>query len=355
MITINTLSKKPYIIAEIGVNHFDIAKIKKISPFDAAKLMIENAKKGGADAVKFQSYKAETLASINSPAYWDTNEEPITSQYELFKKFDKFGCDDYKKLAKICQELNIDFLSTPFDFESVDYLTNLVNFFKVASADITNYPLLEKIAGKSKTIFLSTGASTIKEINDAIDIIKNINSNLEIILMHCVLSYPTKNYDANLKRISYLKEYFKGFEIGYSDHTKPDKNMIILSTAYILGAKVIEKHFTLDKTLRGNDHYHSMDVEDLKNFKRNISIIDELLSKNEMNYLPVEEISRENARRSIVINMEKSKGEVLERKDLAFKRPGTGISPTETQKVIGKRLLTNIRKDQILRWEDLGE
>jgi sialic acid synthase SpsE len=354
MVSKNLIFKKSYIIAEIGVNYYDIAKKERITPFDAAKLMIAKAKEGGADAVKFQSYKAETLASINSPSYWDTSKEPTKSQYELFKKFDKFGFEEYKKLSDYCNQLHIDFLSTPFDFESVDYLDNLVKYFKVASADITHHPLLKKIAEKNKPIFLSTGASTIKEIKEAIDVIKNVNSDLKIVLMHCVLSYPTKNSDANLKRIIHLKENFKGFEIGYSDHTPPDENMIILSTAYILGAKIIEKHFTLDKTLPGNDHYHAMDVEDLVNFRKNLLIIDELLSKDEKDYLQIEKISRKNARRSIVSKRNIGKGEILRREDFSFKRPGTGISPTEIDRVVGKKLFRNLQKDQILNWEDLG-
>jgi len=349
----NLIFEKPYIIAEIGVNYYDIAKKERIDPFDAAKLMIYEAKKGKADAVKFQSYKAETLASINSPSYWDTSKESTKNQYELFKKFDKFGFEEYKKLSDYCNQLHIDFLSTPFDFESVDYLDDLVKYFKVASADITHHPLLKKVAEKNKPIFLSTGAATIKEIKEAIKVIKTINSDLKIILMHCVLSYPTKNSDANLKRITHLKNNFRGFEIGYSDHTLPDENMIILSTAYILGVKIIEKHFTLDKTLPGNDHYHAMDVDDLVNFRKNLLIIDELLSKDEENYLKIEEVSRKNARRSIVSKRNIKKGEILKRGDFTFKRPGTGISPMEIDKVIGKKLLTNLQNDQILNWEDL--
>ncbi len=349
----NRVFDKSYIIAEIGVNYYDIAKKENMSLLDAAKLMIDKAKEGSADAVKFQSYKAESLASKESPAYWDTKEEPTLTQFKLFKKFDKFGPVEYKELAEYCNKLDIDFLSTPFDFESVDYLDELVKYFKVASADITNHPLLEKIAEKGKPILLSTGASTIDEINDAIQVIKNINDSLDIVLMHCVLSYPTKNIDANLKRITHLKNNFKGFEIGYSDHTRPDEHMVILSAAFVIGAKVIEKHFTLDKTLRGNDHYHAMDLEDLKKVRGNLSVLEDALSKDEKDFLNVEENSRKNARRSIVAKRDIKKGEIIKKEDVTFKRPGAGISPTEYYKVLGKKTNKKLKADDILKIEYL--
>ena len=156
--------KKPFLIAEIGVNFYDIAEKENISDMDAAKLMIDEAKACGVDAVKFQSYKAETIASRNSPAYWDLSEEPTTSQFELFKKFDKFGADEYRELASYCKEVGIMFLSTPFDFESVDYLDEFMDIYKISSSDLTNIPFIKYIASKNKPILLSTGASTLKEI-----------------------------------------------------------------------------------------------------------------------------------------------------------------------------------------------
>ena len=189
----------PYIIAEIGVNHE--------GDFEKAKKLIYEAKEGGADAAKFQSYKASTLASKNSPSYWDTNKEKTKSQYELFKKFDSFNEKEYVALAEFCNSIDISFLSTPFDNESIDYLYPLVPFYKIASADITNVPFLRKVAKKNKPIILSTGASNLDEINFAIKTIKDCKNN-EIGLLHCILNYPTNNIDANLSMITSLKEKY---------------------------------------------------------------------------------------------------------------------------------------------------
>ena len=221
----NIFNKKPFLIAEIGVNFYDIAKKEGISDMDAAKLMIDEAKKCGVDAVKFQSYKAETIASRNSPAYWDLSEEPTTSQFELFKKFDKFGVDEYKQLADYCKSIGIMFLSTPFDFASVDYLDEFMDIYKISSSDLTNIPFIKYIASKNKPILLSTGASTLTEIKQAVNSIEEV-SDVDIAIMHCVLSYPTAYEDANLLMIKDLAEHFPDYEIGYSDHTKPDENML---------------------------------------------------------------------------------------------------------------------------------
>ena len=190
-------NKRPFLIGEIGVNFYDIAKKENITPMDAAKLMIKEAKNAGIDAVKFQTYKAEKIASRNSPAYWDLDEEPTTSQFELFKKFDSFGSEEYRELAEYCREVGIMFLSTPFDFEAIDFLDDLMDVYKISSSDLTNIPFIKAIALKNKPIILSTGASTLKEIKEAVNAIEEV-SNVDIGLMHCVLSYPTKDEDANL-------------------------------------------------------------------------------------------------------------------------------------------------------------
>lgn len=148
----NIFQKKPFLIAEIGVNYYDIAQKEDISNMDAAKLMIKEAKLAGADAVKFQSYKADTIASKNSPSYWDTGEEPTTSQYELFKKFDSFGKEEYIELAKYCNELGILFLSTPFDFDSIEYLDEIMDTYKISSSDLTNIPFIRAIAKKNRNL-----------------------------------------------------------------------------------------------------------------------------------------------------------------------------------------------------------
>ena len=264
-----------YLIAEIGVNFYDIAAKENIALMDAAKLMVKEAQKAGVDAVKFQSYKAGTLAAKYSPSYWDTSEEATTSQYELFQKFDKFGESEYKELAKYAQQLNVDFLSTPFDFESSDYLDRFMPMYKISSSDVTNLPFIEHISKKDKPIILSVGASNEDEIIRAVDAIRN-NNNQPLILLHCVLEYPTPYEHANLLKIKTLVEKFPNCIIGYSDHTKPDVHKDVIKAAYLMGAKVIEKHFTLDKTLKGNDHYHAMDPSDIVEIKQGLDFIKQI-------------------------------------------------------------------------------
>ena len=241
---------RPYVIAEIGVNHE--------GSLATAKLLIESAKRGGADAAKFQTYKAGLIASKFSPSYWDTSKEPTTSQYELFTKYDSFGEAEYKELAMHCKKHDIEFVSTPFDLGAVDMLNPLVRFFKIASADITNPPLLKKVAATGKPVILSTGASNIGEIDAALAILHSAGAK-EICLMHCILNYPTRNENAHLGMLDDLRNRYPELLLGYSDHTLPNEQMTSLIAAHLLGAVVLEKHFTLDKTLPGNDHYHAMD------------------------------------------------------------------------------------------------
>lgn len=339
----NNKIQKPYIIAEIGVNHEgDIEK---------AKLMIKQAKNGGADAVKFQTYKAETLASKDSPSYWDLNKEKTTSQYELFKKHDKFWKKEYIELAEYSKKIDIDFMSTPFDIESVDFLDELIPAYKIASADITNIPFLRYIAKKNKPIILSTGASKISEIWNAIETIEN-EGNKEISLLHCVLNYPTKYENANLGMIKDMKEKFSNYIIGYSDHTLPDKIEDIFITSWLLGAQIIEKHFTFDKSLPGNDHYHSMNEEDLLKVTNKINDILKIYGKDKKGYLDTENISRQNARRSIVAKKDIKEGEILSEDKLITKRPAKGVSAIYYDDIIGKKAKRNISEDEILKFGD---
>lgn len=341
---------KPYVIAEIGVNYYDIAVQHNITPLEAAKLMINEASKAGANAAKFQTYKAGKIASKNSPSYWDTSKEGTKNQFELFSKFDKFSEKEYTLLAEYCAEVEIDFMSTPFDLEAVDYIDNLVSIHKISSSDITNFPLLKKVAKTGKKILLSTGASNKEEIKDAIEIL-NSNGAEEIVLLHCILNYPTLNKDANLGMILDLKSF--NLEVGYSDHTLPDTNMVILSTAVMLGASYIEKHFTLDKSLPGNDHYHAMDPNDLKTFTSNLKIINECFGSSVKTFLPSENISRTNARRSVYVSKKLKKGDVLKTEDIICKRPAAGIPASQSEQLIGKELLVDIEDDTVLTWNIL--
>jgi len=336
---------KPYIIAEIGVNHE--------GSIEKAKLMMDQAKMGGADAVKFQTYKAEKLASKNSPAYWDLTKESTKSQYDLFKKHDKFGEKEFTELAKYAHDIGIDFLSTPFDEEAADFLEPLVPAYKIASADITNVPLLRHIGSKKKPIILSTGASKISEIWNAIEILEGAGSR-DIVLLHCVLNYPTRYEDANLGMIEDMREKFNDYIIGYSDHTFPERVVDIFLTSWLLGAQIIEKHFTFDKSLPGNDHYHSMDINDLTKVSKKIEDILEIYGVNKKNYLGDEEISRKNARRSIVAKREIKEGEILSAENLTTKRPAFGIPALYYDDVIGKRAKRCIKEDEIINFGDFG-
>ena len=333
----------PYIIAEIGVNHEGCMK--------TAKRLVDEAKEGGADAVKFQSYKAETLASKHSPAYWDTSKESTTSQFELFKKHDSFWKNEMQQLQDYCEQLDIEFMSTPFDIESAHFLNEMMNVFKISSSDITNKPFIEYICRFGKPIILSTGASDLKEVQDAVNWIKPFN--VPLALLHCVLNYPTSDKNANLGMIIGLKSHFPDNIIGYSDHTLP-KDMKVCEIACLLGAVIIEKHFTHDKQLPGNDHYHAMDVDDLKRFKNIIKGTQELLGDNHIKMpIPTEEISRNNARRSIVMKRSCHIGHKLSSEDITYKRPGSGISPIHWDQVIGKSLSKDLDSDHILQWSDL--
>lgn len=336
------------LIAEIGVNYYDIAKIKGISNMDAAKLMVKEAADSGITAVKFQTYKAGTLAAKESPYYWDITEEPTRSQYELFCKFDSFGYEQYRELKEYSDEVGIEFLSTAFDFESADYLDELMNVYKISSSDLSNIPFIEYQAQKNKPILLSVGASNEDEIVRALDAIRR-NTDAPVTLLHCVLEYPTPLKDANLLKIAALKQRFPDVYIGYSDHTKPTAECDVIKCAYNLGAQLVEKHFTLDKTLKGNDHYHAMDPEDAVNILKSIERMDMIRGNGDLKCLDSEGAARLNARRSIVSSGHISKGETITRKMLTFKRPGTGISPDNIEKVIGKRAATDIDDDTIIQ------
>ena len=335
----------PYVIAEIGVNHE--------GSLEQAKRLIDLAKKGGADAAKFQSYKAGKLASKHSPSYWDTSKEPTRSQHELFKKFDNFSSEDYIALAKHCQQVDIDFLSTPFDDDAIEFLNPLVPFFKIASADITNIPFLRKVASKRKPVVLSTGASTLSEVDIAVETLDRAGCE-SVALLHCILNYPTTNAHAHLRMIEGLKRAYPNHVIGYSDHTLPDESMTPLLTAHLLGAVILEKHFTHDKTLQGNDHYHAMDKSDLREFIRALEKISVLVGDSDFkHYIPTEEISRQNARRSIVLSQSIKAGETLTEELLICKRPGHGISPLSWDNVLGTRVAMDLDVDTILQWHYL--
>jgi sialic acid synthase SpsE len=331
---------QPYIIAEIGVNHE--------GNIDLAKKMIRECFEAGAHAAKFQSYKADKIASKNSPAYWDTEKEKTPSQHALFKKYDGFEEQDYIQLAEYCSDLGIDFMSTPFDLEAVDFLDPLQKAYKIASADITNIPLIRKCAEKGKPLIISTGASTIVEIHDAVKCAKDSGAKY-VAILHCVLNYPTPLEHAQLGMIQILKNEFPDLVVGYSDHVPPDSTISALEMAMLSGACILEKHFTFDKTLVGNDHYHAMDKEDLSNFNEKVKKY-RLMSSQKCKDLQNEQSAILHARRSIVAKRFLAAGTKITEEDIIAKRPGHGISPIHWDRIIGKAALGDIEEDALLEW-----
>lgn len=343
-------TSKPYLIAEIGVNFYDTAHVMGITPLEAAKLYIDKVAEAGIDCAKFQSYKAETIVSKNSPAYWDTTKEPTKTQYELFLKHDNFGEKEYRELCEYTHKKGIDFTSTPFDYTSADYLENMVDFYKISSSDLSNLPFIRHIGAKGKPVILSVGASYLSEVDEAVRALKDVNCK-DITILHCVLSYPTDPNNANLRIIETLKKDFPDVKVGFSDHVAPDDTMMTLAVAYMLGSDVIEKHFTLDKTLLGNDHYHAGDPDDFKKAIKNFRWIDTVLGSGEKTVLDCEQVPRREARRSLVLTRDMKVGEVIKKEDLMPKRPGTGISPVYTSIVVGRKVNKDLLEDTILTWD----
>lgn len=336
--------KLPYIIAEIGLNHE--------GSITRAFYMIEAAARAGANAVKFQWVRPDRLVSRNAPPYFQQVGAPAQTQHEFFSRVEEFDHVHFETLAEKCHECGVDFLCTPFDVETVEWLNPLVPAFKIASADITNIPLLEAVARTGKPVYLSTGAATTKEIRAAARVI-----GLRATIMHCVLSYPTPPSDANLEIVQRIAEGWPWLSMddpmspvgkefpypaGYSDHTL--FNLDVLTTAWLLGATVIEKHFTLDKTLPGNDHYHSMDPTDLRTLVAKLKELQAMIGDGEKRVLPCEEAARLNARQSWHAARDLPVGHVIAEGDVVLKRPGTGLAPREP--MVGQPLRRAVRADE---------
>lgn len=333
----------PYVIAEAGVNHE--------GDMSLARRLIDEAAEAGANAIKFQTYKAGMLASKNSPSYWDTTKEPTKSQFELFSKYDKFWKPEFEELKKQCDIVDIEFMSTPFDLESACFLSDLVDVFKISSSDITNKPFIKTIAGYGKPIILSTGASSNDEISEALEWIGL--GKIPVALLHCVLNYPTLDGDSHLGMILGLRKQFPNVIVGYSDHTMPG-NMKNLEIATLLGAQIIEKHFTHDKSLPGNDHYHAMDKNDLRAFFTRIEGVQAIIGQQEKEILDIEQSARLNARRSLVARRQITQGSAVSEADLTWKRPAHGVSPKYFDEVVGRIAAVTIEEDDIITWDMLN-
>ncbi len=333
-----------YVIAEGGANHE--------GDIEAAERMIVEAAQGGAQCIKFQTYKADKLVTRTAPKYWYDPGQRAANQHEMFAQLDGFDQPEWQRLIAKADEMGITFMSSAWDEDSVDMLDALgMPAFKIGSADITCLPLIKHTARTGKPIILSTGASTLGEIEAAVNVIRD-EGNKDIVLLHCVLSYPTENKDANLNMMAWLQQVFPDIPIGYSDHTIADPAMTVPLAAAAMGARVIEKHFTLDKSLPGNDHYLSMDAKDLARWNASLEIIYQAQGTDGYrNIIEAEQTSRIMARRSLVSRVDIPEGTVITREMLTYKRPGTGISPADIDIVVGRHARVAIPEDQTLTWD----
>jgi sialic acid synthase SpsE len=342
---VNFSDKKCILVAEAGVNHNGSMKI--------AEKLIKKAKINGADIIKFQTYKAEKLVVKKTPRFWDWSGEVKKkgSQYDSYKRLDVFNKKEYRQLISLCKKYKIEFMSTPFDEEAVDMLYDLgVRGYKIASCDINNYPLLKKVASKKLPILLSTGASHISEIRQAVNYI-NKNGGNKICIMQCTLCYPTKPKDSNLSGIIELKKSFPNNLIGFSDHTL---GINIASSSVLFGVRVIEKHFTIDKKLKKSaDHWLSIDQKELEKLRQNVDELIDSIGSQKKEVLKCELKTRLSARRSMVAKYDIKKGEKLTLKNIISKRPGGGISPNKFEQLIGKIALKNFKQDEKINFKFL--
>ena len=340
------LRKKVIIIAEAGVNHNGSQTM--------AYKLVDAAYKSGADYIKFQTFKTELNISKSAKKakyQIENTNNKVETQFEMIKKLE-LSFESFIKLKKYCEDIGIGFLSTGFDLPSIDFLDELeIDYFKISSGEITNKPLLNHLASKKRPIILSTGMAKISEIRNAIDVLTKFTLKKEdITVLHCNTEYPTPLKDVNLTAMLQIKDEV-GVKIGYSDHTL---GIHVAIAAVALGAKVIEKHFTLDKSLPGPDHMASLEPNELKDMIIGIRNIE--LATSGSGIKEVSDSERPNviiARKSIHVSKNLERGHILAQKDLIMKRPGDGISPMEIDSVIGKTTTKNLTEDSKLEWKHL--
>lgn len=326
-----------FIIAEAGVNHN--------GNLDNAKRLIDEAKNAGADAVKFQTFISKNLVTKNAvKANYQIDKNIIEeSQIDMLRKLE-LSFDDFKELNNYCTKCDIKFLSTAFDFESIDFLKDLeLEIWKIPSGEITNLPYLIKVANLNRPIILSTGMSSLVEISDAIQIIRKYNTN-HLTVLHCTSEYPTAFTDVNLNAMLTIKNKFD-VQVGYSDHTK---GIEVPIAAVALGATVIEKHFTLDKNMEGPDHKASLNPQELKAMVDSIRKIELALGSGIKEPAESEKKNMNIARKSIVASKSIKKGEVFSEDNLTVKRPGYGISPMKWFEIIGIESPKNFEEDELI-------
>ena len=329
---------KVLIIAEAGVNHN--------GDIETAKKLAYVAKECGADLVKYQTIDLDSIVSNNAPMadYQKNNIGKSESQKEMLRKL-VLSYDEFVELKNYCDEIGIKFLSTPFELKSVDFLEELgCEMWKIPSGEITNYPYLIKIARTGKPIIISTGMSTIEEIDECINLLRT-NGATDITILQCNTQYPTDFIDANVKAMVTLKERY-GTNVGYSDHTR---GIIVPVMAVALGATVIEKHFTLDKNMEGPDHKASLEPSELKEMISAVRNAEEALGTGEKIPSASECKNKEVARKSIVAKKRIKKGELFTESNITTKRPGTGISPMKWKDIIGTASEYDFEEDDLIK------
>ncbi len=331
---------KTFIIAEAGVNHN--------GSLDLALRMVDSALSAGADAVKFQTFKAEKMITATAPkaGYQKQTSDSQETQMEMVRKLE-LGVDAHKTLFSHCQTLEIEFISSPFDLDSIDFLNLLgMEIFKIPSGEITNLPYLKKLGGLNKRLLLSTGMANLGEIEAALDLLTDSGTpRHHITVLHCTTGYPTPFEDVNLKAIETIRHAFPGISVGYSDHTRGIETAI---AAVAIGAGVIEKHFTLDRGLPGPDHQASLEPEELTAMVTGIRNMETSLGSGIKKPTPTDMANLPIVRKSIVAACPIAKGEVFTEKNITTKRPGTGISPMRWDEVIGRRANRNYEKDDFI-------
>jgi N,N'-diacetyllegionaminate synthase len=326
-----------FIIAEAGVNHN--------GSLELAKKLVDAAKDAGADCVKFQTFVSKNIVSKNAvkAEYQKQQTEPEESQQDMLKKLE-LSFDEFVELNEYCKSKSIEFMSTAFDFDSIDFLDSLeMGTWKIPSGDITNLPYLIKIANLNKPVILSTGMSTMEDIRSAIKALKE-NGATELTVLHCTTEYPTPFEDVNLRAMNTIKEEF-GVKVGYSDHTK---GIEVPIAAVALGATVIEKHFTLDRDMEGPDHKASLEPNELKAMVDSIRHIELALGNGMKQPAESEKKNMAVARKSIIASKGIKAGEIFTDENLTVKRPGDGISPMRWFDVIGKYAPRDFEEDELI-------
>ncbi len=344
---VNFTSDKTVVIAEAGVNH--------LGRMDYAEELIKTAARAGADIVKFQTYKAENLTTKSAPRFWDWDGEHDSegSQFDSYSLLDSFEEDQYRDLYSLCEKYEVEFLSTPFDNDAADMLVSVgAKGFKMASCDITNIPFLRHVASKGLPMLLSTGAATIDEIRTAVDEITAAGTD-DICIMHCTLCYPTDPADANLTALHHIAKEFPNELLGLSDHTL---GTIVPAASVLYGVRVIEKHYTFDKTLPDSaDHWLSLNEEELQSMVEDVRTLEKSLGDGVKKTLDCEQLTRSNARRSVVSAIDIEPGTILSEQHLTLKRPGTGLPPAMYYDLLGKTTVRSVQADTLLTLDDFTE